>query len=607
MVLGIPFPHMPLPGILKIFFTNRRVQLGLFGSLATIGVLWVRFPRVAPPIIRSTLLSVRSPVVRNILVFSLICSMLARRAVRGRWRSRTFFPVFLLLSWTLFYQSKVVETPVVRFKRTFWNVHICERAQLSKKKFKPVPWGFTRHAQTITCFIVSQLEWLWQPALKFDREEITAHDGNTLYIDWAYLGEEETKYSHASIPRVMSTQNLHHSNDTPIIVAVHGLGDDRSHPYIRRLVRSAAGCGWRVAVHSYWRMDFTDSRDLARVIDHVASRNPLAPVIAIGYSAGGHHLLKYLQDAGKQTSLVAAMVVSACFDFVQAVHDVEENENVTYRLFLDKQTRICAWRHLNNDQSLQQERHKYEQVIYETGNHCLQLYDRFVYNLPTHSYTNHPKSEDYTFMKQTRDHYLHPASKGMDKIQVTTLVLSALDDPIVHVRNIHWSKFLENTNVIVMRTKRGGHVGWYEGILPFGDTLIERTFVDFTSAVLDSHSHTNFLVQVMHNTIASDFLLLKDDQQQNNHNHNRNHDDDDDDNIVHCSNNSNNMCHNNSNNSFGAGMGNMSAFRANSRRASRILRPSSIARICAESSAMAHSSSAERLHAMDVTVVRSFN
>jgi len=325
-----------------------------------------------------------------------------------------------------------------------------------------------------------------------------------------------------------------------------------------------------------------DTRDLAAVVHHVARRNPLAPIIAIGYSAGGHQLLRYLQDVGKETALVAAMVVSACFDFVQAVHDVEENENVTYRLFLDIQTRICAWRHLNNDTTIAHERHKYEQIIYEHGNHCLQLFDRFVYDLPTHSYNKHPKQEQYEFMTQTRDYYRRPALQGMDAIQVSTLILSALDDPIVHISNINWARVCENPNLIVMRTRRGGHVGWYEGILPFGDTLVEHTFVDFTSAVLDSHSHTNFLIQVMQNTLSHDSSanihprpLASDDA-----------DDDDDgaddsylDPYIRKSTDS-------------------SRRRGNTQ--NRLLRPSSIARICSQSA------SSDRLDDMDTTVVDGF-
>lgn len=88
------------------------------------------------------------------------------------------------------------------------------------------------------------------------------------------------------------------------------------------------------------------------VINHIHRENPQAPIIAVAYSAGGHILLRYLQvfvtlcmisaaisclfpflqEVGKATPLVAAITVSACLDFEQAVKDVKENENITYKV-----------------------------------------------------------------------------------------------------------------------------------------------------------------------------------------------------------------------------------------------------------------------------------
>eukprot|EP00300_Choanocystis_sp_HF-7_P002118 c11654_g1_i2.p2 GENE.c11654_g1_i2~~c11654_g1_i2.p2 ORF type:complete len:193 (+),score=52.29 c11654_g1_i2:1198-1776(+) len=140
-------------------------------------------------------------------------------------------------------------------------------------------------------------------------------------------------------------------------------------------------------------------------------------------------------------------------------------------------------------------------IISEYGGHCIKLYDRFLFELP--NYTNKDPSAQsgpYEFMKQTLAHYSTPARLAMDKIEIPTLLIHAADDPIVSTKHLNWDQICRNKNIIAMLTKRGGHVGWYEGGLPFGNTLAERAIVSFISAVFDSHSQTNFILSLVRNT-----------------------------------------------------------------------------------------------------------
>lgn len=50
---------------------------------------------------------------------------------------------------------------------------------------------------------------------------------------------------------------------------------------------------------------------------------------------------------------------------------------------------------------------------------------------------------------------------NMRRVQVTTLVLQAEDDPIVSEKHVDWNKLSANKNIITMHTNRGGHVAWY--------------------------------------------------------------------------------------------------------------------------------------------------
>jgi uncharacterized protein len=54
----------------------------------------------------------------------------------------------------------------------------------------------------------------------------------------------------------------------------------------------------------------------------------------------------------------------------------------------------------------------------------------------------------------------------LDKIRVPTLAISALDDPVVTKDCIPYEKFESNPYLLLAVTKRGGHLGWFQGYRP---------------------------------------------------------------------------------------------------------------------------------------------
>eukprot|EP00466_Bigelowiella_natans_P014409 jgi/Bigna1/85281/estExt_fgenesh1_pg.C_30137 len=223
----------------------------------------------------------------------------------------------------------------------------------------------------------------------------------------------------------------------------------------------------------------------------------MAPIIAIAYSAGGHLLLKYLQATGKKTPLVAAISCSGCFDLPYTIENIVENENVSYRLYLNQQAKVCAQRHIAHDEAI--DRNALFTVVRENPD-CQRLYDKFLYSLPTYSYKDeelHQNFPSYEYRKQTHKQYENQAAKHMEKVQITTLILHAEDDPIVSDGHVNWDEVDANKSIITMKTRRGGHVAWYEGVLPFGETWCDRVCCRFISGVLEAHSQTTFMVDVI--------------------------------------------------------------------------------------------------------------
>ncbi|GAB5354139.1 hypothetical protein AAMO2058_000094200 [Amorphochlora amoebiformis] len=454
----------------------------LAGFTASVGF---RRRRVAEMVVRSIVLALRSPRVINITATAGILTYLCRRFGWEGQRMGTLFGLFFSLVWGIYYRYFVREVPTVKYIRTLWNSMIVEKAQLQKATFSPTVWAYNRHAQTIICLALSSIEFLWDHRIDFEEEKIESFDTennpkNLQRIHWASMGRVPAEQTESS---------------RPIVVIVPGFGDNRYHPYVQRICRSCLQSGWRAVVFSWWRFDMAEYRDLEAVLKHLQKINKSAPLVAIAYSAGGHILLKYLQAKGKKTPLVAAISCSGCFDLRYTIQNIKENENVSYRLYLNQQAKVCAKRHLNYDKIINKE--KFLRLI-NRHTDCQKLYDEFIYNLPTYTYK--PKGgrkSSYKFGEETKMHYEQNAAEGMDKVQITTLVLHAEDDPIVSDGHVDWDIVENNKSIISMKTRRGGHVAWYEGFLPFGETWCDRVCCRFISGVLETHSQTNFLVDVV--------------------------------------------------------------------------------------------------------------
>ncbi|KAL0480966.1 hypothetical protein AKO1_013615 [Acrasis kona] len=84
----------------------------------------------------------------------------------------------------------------------------------------------------------------------------------------------------------------------------------------------------------------------------------------------------------------------------------------------------------------------------------------------------------------------------IDKIQIPTICVNATDDPISPSEVIPsiFEKVIEskNPNVVFVVTKKGGHSGWVDGILPYwGPTWIERSVIQCLDAMMVVNGNKN--------------------------------------------------------------------------------------------------------------------
>jgi predicted alpha/beta-fold hydrolase len=63
-------------------------------------------------------------------------------------------------------------------------VSIVEKAKLLRRPFYPILWMSNRHLQTVAGSIFADLFWMFRPPVIYQREEVHAHDGSKLFLDW---------------------------------------------------------------------------------------------------------------------------------------------------------------------------------------------------------------------------------------------------------------------------------------------------------------------------------------------------------------------------------------------------------------------------------------
>ena len=69
-------------------------------------------------------------------------------------------------------------------------------------------------------------------------------------------------------------------------------------------------------------------------------------------------------------------------------------------------------------------------------------------------------------------------------VHIPGLFFSALDDPIASSKAIPVREVLANPNLILATTKKGGHIGWFEGVFKPRRWFL-KPVVEFVTAVLE--------------------------------------------------------------------------------------------------------------------------
>mmetsp|Transcript_55269 Transcript_55269/g.63201 ORF Transcript_55269/g.63201 Transcript_55269/m.63201 type:complete len:421 (+) Transcript_55269:127-1389(+) len=246
-----------------------------------------------------------------------------------------------------------------------------------------------------------------------------------------------------------------------IIVVSPGVTGGASSDYIKDFVRRGADNHFRVVVIHNRGIEHPlltpkthhagSTDDFGLAIDHIKRGNPGVPLFGFGISMGGNMTLKYVGEKGEDCPYSAVAVVSVPYDITicaeemarQPIYDKVLTKNFVNGLLSPN---VDIIRKLEKSHGLDIERGLAAEKTFD--------YDEAI------------TTKIFGF-KTPFDYYEAVSCKHwLDKIAIPTFCLHSRDDPVCIEGCIPHDKIEKNHNIVMMKTKRGGHIDFFSGLSP---------------------------------------------------------------------------------------------------------------------------------------------
>lgn len=294
-----------------------------------------------------------------------------------------------------------------------------------KKQFTPPWWLQNRHLQS--CYST-----LFPHTAKtiINWEQLELPDGDFLDLCWAG------------------------PSGAPIVILLHGLEGSVNSHYIQVMLDALVDDGWQVVVMHFRTCSGRLNRlprsyhagetgDLTYLLQVLKNRFPGRKISAIGFSLGGNVLLRYLVE-NPISPLSCAIAISVPFEL---------NKCSDYLAYIYHRRLLKSMKQKIIDKI----KHGYEMptTVSEVRTaDSFRSFDEMV-TAPLHGFSN---ADDY-YSKVSVRPYLR-------FIERPTLIIHALDDPLVPADSVPARDELSE-NIYFELTRKGGHVGFIEGVLPW--------------------------------------------------------------------------------------------------------------------------------------------
>ena len=233
------------------------------------------------------------------------------------------------------------------------------------------------------------------------------------------------------------------------VVLLHGLEGSSDSRYIRGIAARAWDAGMNVVRMNMRNCNNSEeltptlyhsgrSGDVGAVVEHFAARFGLQRVALVGYSMGGNIVLKLAGEWGKRPPLFAVAAVCPAIDLAAGSDALHEPKNRLYEMrFLRG-----LMRRFRRKAELFPGIYQIESIgpvgsIREFDNKIVARYCGF------------RDADDY--------YYRSASARGIDRISVPTLILTAQDDPFIRMYPETRARVLANPHIRYVETRHGGH------------------------------------------------------------------------------------------------------------------------------------------------------
>lgn len=273
--------------------------------------------------------------------------------------------------------------------------------------------------------------------IRYQRERLTLSDGDFVDLDWI------------------------RPNKKKLVILVHGLEGNSEKHYMKGMAKVFKNNDWGVLAFNCRSCSGEMNRklrlynhgeigDLGEVVEHALRKNDYQSIVLVGFSMGGSMVLKYVGvNAGQlPKSIKKAVAFSAPVDLKKSIAKLDDPAIAFYRnrFFskLEPKMRIKA--------------QQFPGVLDIENLNKIEKWEDFdnYFSAPVNGYRD---AQDF--------YYQASAINYMSTISIPTLLVNALNDPILTPESFPYKQFEDHPYVYLETPELGGHVGFSLWLQPY--------------------------------------------------------------------------------------------------------------------------------------------
>jgi predicted alpha/beta-fold hydrolase len=307
---------------------------------------------------------------------------------------------------------------------------------------KPPKFLFNGHLETIIPSIFRKIK-----GVQYFRERINTPDGDFLNVDWSKIGSNKL---------LIISHGLEGSSDRHYAMGLAKLFNQNGYDVLAWNNRS---CGGEMNIGPIL-YHHGATYDLKTVINHVEKSHSYESYFLAGISMGGAQTLKYLGENGLDLNpkIKRAAVYSTPCNLPDSAATLKEKRNSFYK------NRFLG---------------KLKSKMFIKGNQFPGLVDLDLLKMVNdfETFDTHFTAKVHGF-KDAQDFYRSvSADNWMPEIQIPTLIINALNDPLIKDRCFPVKLAEKHPHIFLEMPRRGGHTGFLVPGQEF--TWAEYRFLEF--------------------------------------------------------------------------------------------------------------------------------